>query len=77
MHHPNLQKSQQDQVMMKLLDLKKRQQQEILPFRIQKIEKNEPSKRFFIRSMPNWLKPKLLERSAADTIDQLYTLASQ
>ena len=27
--------------------------------------------------MPNWLKPKLLERPDTDTIDQLCTLASQ
>ena len=27
--------------------------------------------------MPNWLKPKLLERPDTDTIDQLSTLASQ
>ena len=27
--------------------------------------------------MPNWLKPKLLERQDTDTIDQLRTLASQ
>ena len=39
--------------------------------------KNEQIKRFFIKSMPNWLKPKLLERPDTDTIDQLYTLASQ
>ena len=39
--------------------------------------KNEQIKRFFIKSMPNWLKPKLLERPETDTIDQLCTLASQ
>ena len=39
--------------------------------------KDEQIKRFFIKSMPNWLKPKLLERSDTDTIDQLCTLASQ
>ena len=39
--------------------------------------KNEQIKRFFIKSMPNWLKPKLLERPNTDTIDQLCTLASQ
>ena len=39
--------------------------------------KNEQIKRFFIKSMPNWLKPKLLERPDTDTIDQLCTLASQ
>ena len=27
--------------------------------------------------MPNWLKPKLLERPDTDTVDQLCTLASQ
>ena len=27
--------------------------------------------------MPNWLKPKLLERPDTDTIDQLCTLANQ
>ena len=42
-----------------------------------KNRKNEQIKRFFIKSMPNWLKPKLLERPDADTIDQLCTLASQ
>ena len=39
--------------------------------------KNEQIKRFFIKSMPNWLQPKLLERPDTDTIDQLCTLASQ
>ena len=39
--------------------------------------KNEQIKRFFIKSIPNWLKPKLLERPDTDTIDQLCTLASQ
>ena len=39
--------------------------------------KNEQIKRFFIKSMPNWLKPKLLERPDTDNIDQLCTLASQ
>ena len=39
--------------------------------------KNEQIKRFFINSMPNWLKPKLLERPDTDTIEQLCTLASQ
>ena len=39
--------------------------------------KNEQIKRFFIKSMPNWLKPKLLERPDTDTIDQLCNLASQ
>ena len=39
--------------------------------------KNEQIKRFFIKSMPNWLKPKLLERPDTDTIDQLCTLTSQ
>ena len=39
--------------------------------------KNEQIKRFFIKSVPNWLKPKLLERTETDTIDQLCTLASQ
>ena len=34
-------------------------------------------KRFFIKSIPNWLKPKLLEKPDTDTIDQLCTLASQ
>ena len=63
--------------MLRLVDLKERQQQEILPFRCQKIEKNEQIKRFFIKSMPNWLKPKLLERPDTDTIDQCCTLASQ
>ena len=38
--------------------------------------KNEQIKRFFIKSMPNWLKPKLLERLDTDTIDHLCTLAS-
>ena len=55
--------------------MKERQQQEILPLKRQKIE-NEQIKRFFIQSMPNWLKPKLLERPDTDTIDQLCTLAS-
>ena len=40
-------------------------------------KKNEQIKRFFIKSMPNWLKPKLLERPDTDTIDQLCSLASQ
>ena len=39
--------------------------------------KNEQIKRFFIKSMPNWLKYKLLERPDTDTFDQLCTLASQ
>ena len=39
--------------------------------------KNEQIKRFFIKSMPNRLKPKLLERPDTDTIDQLCSLASQ
>ena len=39
--------------------------------------KNEQMKRFFIKSMPNWLKPKLLQRPDTDTIDQLCTLVSQ
>ena len=39
--------------------------------------KNEQIKRFLVKSMPNWLKPKLLERPDTDTIDQLCTLASQ
>ena len=39
--------------------------------------KNEQIKRFFIQSLPNWLKPKLLERPDTDTIDHLCTLASQ
>ena len=39
--------------------------------------KNEQIKHFFIKSMPNWLKSKLLERPDTDTIDQLCTLASQ
>ena len=39
--------------------------------------KNDQIKRFFIRSLPNWLKPKLLERPDTDTIDQLCTLACQ
>ena len=39
--------------------------------------KNEQKKRFFIKSMPNWLKPKLLERPDTDKIDQLCTLAIQ
>ena len=39
--------------------------------------KNEQIKRFFIKSMPNWLKPKLLERPDTDTVDQLCTLESQ
>ena len=39
--------------------------------------KNEQIKRFFIKSMPNWLKPKLLERPDTDTIGQLCTLASE
>ena len=39
--------------------------------------KNEQIKRFFIKSMPNWLKPKLIERPETDKIDQLCTLASQ
>ena len=64
-------------VTQKIVGSKERQQQEILPFRCQKTEKNEQIKRFFIKSMPNWLKPKLLERPETDTIDQLCTLASQ
>ena len=39
--------------------------------------KNEQIKRFYIKSMPNWLKPKPLERPDTNTIDQLFTLASQ
>ena len=64
--------------MLNPVDLKERQQQENLPFGCQKIEKkNEQKKRFFIKFMPNWLKPKLLERPDTDTMDQLCTLASQ
>ena len=39
--------------------------------------KSEQFKRFLIKSIPNRLKPKLLERPDTDTIDQLCTLASQ
>ena len=39
--------------------------------------KNEQIKRFFVKSMPNCLNSKLLERPDTDTIDQLCTLASQ
>ena len=39
--------------------------------------KNEQIKRFSIKSMPNWLKPRLLKRPDQDTIVQLCTLASQ
>ena len=39
--------------------------------------KKEQLKRLFIKSMPNWLKPKLLERPDIDTVGQLCTLASQ
>ena len=39
--------------------------------------KNEQIKRSFIKSMPNCLKPKMLERPDTDTIDQLCTLDSQ
>ena len=60
----------------KLADLKERQQRETLPLKCQKNEKNEQIKRFFIKVMPSWLKPKLLERPYTDTIDQLCTLAS-
>ena len=30
-----------------------------------------------MKSMPNWLKPKLLKRPEMDTIDQLCTLANK
>ena len=39
--------------------------------------KNEQIKRLFIKSMPKWLEPKLLERPDTDSIEQLCTLASQ
>ena len=39
--------------------------------------RNEQIKRFFIKSMPNWLKPKLLERADTGTFNQFCTLASQ
>ena len=40
-------------------------------------KKNEQIKRFFIKSMPNWLNPKLLERPDTEAIDQFCTLTSQ
>ena len=39
--------------------------------------KNEQINGFFIKSMPNWLWPKLLENPDTDNMDQLCTLASQ
>ena len=62
--------------MLKSVDLKERQKQEILPLKCRKIM-NDQIKRFFIKSMPNWLTPKLLERPDTDKIDQFCALASQ
>ena len=62
---------------MKPVDLKEGQQQENSALETSENRKNKQIKRFFIKSMPNLLRTKLLERPDTDAIDQLCTLASQ
>ena len=58
-------------------NLKETQEQENLPPKCQKIVKSKQIKHFLIKSMRNWLKPKLLEGPGMDTIDQLCSLTGQ
>ena len=62
--------------MLKLVDLKETAARDSA-LQMSENRKNEQIKRFFIKSMPNWPRPKLLERPDTDTIDQLCILASQ
>ena len=62
---------------MKLVDSKERQHHKRFCPSDVRTSKKRTKKRFFIKSMPNWLKPKLLEQPDTGTIDKLCILGSQ